>query len=227
MSGVWWGKTLRVIAIVFMGITAFFTLAGGLGTSCVAFNPTGFGESMSKLAPFQWLYIVFVVVTTAIGVMGARAVLLLSRGRSNAYRYALIALLLGTVVGIIHILVSRSLRGKSMPVDAVVYMTVLTLVLFLILRIPRVWQGVNRMAGGAKDGTGKLGAAISMLVCGVLSLTVQFWAGPSHTWGGTNWAAAFVVTSTMFGISLLLGGSAVLLAPSSPEAGAFERRPVV
>jgi len=216
MSGVWWGKTLRVIAIVFMAITAFFTLAGGLGTSCVAFNPTGFGEDMSKLAPFQWLYIVFVVVTTAIGVMGARAVFLLSKGRPNSYRYSVIALVLGAAVGIVHILVSRALRGKSMPVDAVVYTTVLTLAIFLILRIPRLWRGVGGMGAGFDGGAGKLGAAISLLICGALSLTVHVWAAPSHTWGGTNWAAAFLVTSTMFGWGLLLAGAALLLAPSGP-----------
>ena len=80
----WWGKTLRFIGILLMGITALFTIAGGLGTSCVALNPTGFGESMAPVAPFQWLYIIFVVVTTAIGVMAARAVFLLAKGRPNS-----------------------------------------------------------------------------------------------------------------------------------------------
>ena len=109
----WWGKTLRFIGILFMGITALFTIAGGLGTTCVALNPTGFGESMALLAPFQWLYILFVIITTVIGIMAARAVVLLAKGRSHSYRNAVIALIMGIVVGAIHMLVSRSLRGKS------------------------------------------------------------------------------------------------------------------
>jgi Kef-type K+ transport system membrane component KefB len=209
----WWGKTLRFIGILLMGITALFTIAGGLGTTCVALNPTGFGESMALLAPFQWLYIVFVVATTAIGVMAARAVFLLAKSRPNSYRYAITALVLGVVVGVIHIVVSRSLRGKSMPVDGVVYTTVLTLIVLLLFPIPRIWQGVDYTSGNSDDKTGKLAAAITLLVTGILSLTVQFWAGPSHTWDGTNWAAAFHLTSTLLGIGLCLGGAGLLILP--------------
>jgi len=209
----WWGKTLRFIGILLMGITALFTIAGGLGTTCVALNPTGFGESMALLAPFQWLYIIFVIVTTAIGIMAARAVFLLAKGRQNSYRAAVIALVLGIVVGVIHMLVSRALRGKSMPVDGVVYTTVLTLIVFLFFRIPKVWQGADYTSGNSNDKTGKVSAAITLLVTGLLTLTVQYWAGPTHTWGGTNWAAAFLVTSIMLGIGLCLGGIGLLIPP--------------
>lgn len=206
----WWGKTLRFIGILLMGITALFTIAGGLGTTCVALNPTGFGESMAKLAPFQWLYIIFVVVTTAIGIMAARAVFLLAKSKHNSYRYAVIALVLGIVVGVIHIMVSRSLRGKSMPVDGVVYTTVLTLIVFLLFRIPKIWQGVDYTSGNSDDKTGKMAAAITLLVTGIMTLTVQYWAGPTHTWDGTNWAAAFTVTAVMLGIGQILGGTVLL-----------------
>jgi hypothetical protein len=207
----WWGKTLRFIGILLMGITALFTLAGGLGTTCVALNPTGFGESMAKLAPFQWLYILFVIVTTAIGVLAARAVFLLAKGRPNSYRFAVTTLVLGILVGTIHIFVSQALRGKSMPVDGVVYTTVLTLLVFLIFRLPKIWQGVDYTSSGSGDHSGRLAAAITLLVTGALTLTVQFWAGPTHTWEGTNWAAAFLVTSTMLGLGQVMGGAALLL----------------
>ena len=206
----WWGKTLRFIGILLMGITALFTIAGGLGTTCVALNPTGFGESMAKLAPFQWLYVIFVIVTTAIGVMAARAVFLLAKSKPASYRAAITALVLGIAVGVIHMLVSRALRGKSMPVDAVVYTTVLTLIVFLLFRIPKVWQGVGYTSGG-NDGTGRLAASITLLVTGLLTLTVQYWAGPSHTWDGTNWATAFSVTTWMLGLGQLAGGMALLV----------------
>ena len=206
----WWGKTLRFIGILLMGITALFTIAGGLGTTCVALNPTGFGESMAPVAPFQWLYIIFVVVTTAIGVMAARAVFLLAKGRPNSYRYSITALVLGITVGVIHMLVSRALRGKSMPVDGVVYTTVLTLIVLLLFRIPRIWQGVDYTSGGSDDKTGPTAAATTLLVTGILTLTVQYWAGPTHTWEGTNWAAAFEVTRILLGLGQLLGGIALL-----------------
>lgn len=202
----WWGKILRIIGILFMGITALFTIASGAGTTCVALNPTGFGESMAKLAPFQWLYIVFVVATTAIGIMAARAVFLLVKGKPNSYRYTLIALVLGIVVGIIHIFVSRYLRGGSMPVDAVVYTTILTLAVFLIFRFPKIWQGVDFTTGDSNDDAGHLAAAITLIVTGILTLTVQYWAGPTHTWSGINWADAWYPFVWIMGISLVLGG---------------------
>ena len=189
----------------------------GIGTTCVALNPTGFGENMAKLAPFQWLYILFVIVTTAIGIMAARAVFLLAKGRPNSYRAAIIALVLGITVGAIHMLVSRALRGKSMPVDGVVYTTVLTLIVFLLFRIPKVWQGVDYTSGGLNDITSGMAAAITLLVTGILTLTVQYWAGPTHTWGGTNWAAAFLVTTVMLGLGQLLGGIALLVLREKAE----------
>ncbi len=135
-------KVLRFVGILFMSLTAAFTVMGGVGTSCAALFPTKW-DSMAPLAPFQWLYILYVLVTTAIGVLGIRAVIALVKGRKGAYKSALIALVLGLVVGVIHILTSRALRGSSMPVDAVVYITVLTLVIFLIFRIPAIWAGVD------------------------------------------------------------------------------------
>ena len=209
----WWGKTLRTIAIVLMGITALFTIAGGLGTTCVALNPTAFGESLARLAPFQWLYITFVVVTTLIGALAARAVVLLAKGKPNAYRLAILALLLGIAVGVVHMLASRGLRGSSMPVDGVVYTTVLTLIVFLIIRIPGIWQGVNLTSGDTPDRTGGMAASITLLVTGALTLTVQVWAGPSHTWGGTNWAGAFATTTIAFGLAQVIGGLALLPLP--------------
>ena len=131
-------KFLRFIGILFMGLTAVVTVLAGVGTSCVAFAPTNWGESMAKIAPMQWLYILYVIVTIAIGVLGIRAVVLLAKGRQGAYKAALFALVLGLIVGVIHMITSRNLRGSSMPVDGIVYITVLTLIIFLVFRIPTI-----------------------------------------------------------------------------------------
>jgi hypothetical protein len=213
----WWGKTLRFIGILLMGITSLFTIAGGLGTTCVALNPTGFGESMAPLAKFQWLYIIFVIATTAIGIMAARAVFLLAKGRSNSYRYAIVALALGIVVGGIHMIVSRNLRGSSMPVDGVVYTSVLTLIVFLIIRFPPVWKGVNYYSEGSGDKSGPMAAAFTLFITGILTLTVQYWAGPTHTWGGMNWAETFEITRILMGLSQLLGGTVLLILKEKTE----------
>ena len=139
----WWAKTLRIVGIVFMSLTAAFTLMGGAGTSCVALNPTGFGDTFAPLAQVQWLYILFVLLGVAIGIMGVRAVILLVKGTKNAYRCTLIALVAGILVGGIHMAVSRALRGSSMPVDAVIYTTVLTLTIQFIMAPTHTIGGVN------------------------------------------------------------------------------------
>jgi len=200
-------KFLRFFGILFMALTAAFTVLGGVGTSCAALFPTKW-DSMAPLAPYQWLYILYVLVTTAIGVLGIRAVVMLAKGKKGAYKAALIALVLGVVVGIIHILTSRALRGSSMPVDAVVYITVLTLVIFLIFRIPAIWAGVDYEKAPRKEGKKSGGAAA--IVVGVLCLTIQFFMAPTHTWGGVNYSDAFHVTMTLTGIALLLTGAGLL-----------------
>jgi hypothetical protein len=210
-------KFLRFVGIVLMGLTAGFTLLGGAGTSCVAFNPTGFSESMALLAPFQWLYILFVVVGIALGVLGIRATVMLIKGMDQSYRDSLLVLAAGTVVGVIHVLVSRALRGKSMPVDGVVYTTILTLVIFLLFRIPAIWQGVNFTRGDAKSNRPAGGAAALLL--GVLTLTIQFTMGPTHTWNGVNYAGAFNTMMTCVGLAFLLVSGLIFLPYLKAKSG--------
>lgn len=197
-------KFLRFIGILFMALTGGFTLLGGVGTSCAALFPTKW-ESMAPLAPYQWLYILFVLGTTAIGVWGIWATIKLIKGTPNAYLMSLKALVAGVVVGGFHIYMSRLLRGKSMPVDAVVYTTVLTLVIFLLFRIPGIWQGVNFDKGNG--GNNKMAGGAAAIVLGLLCLTIQYIAGPTHTWNGVNYADAFNLAMTIIGALLTLGGA--------------------
>lgn len=203
-------KFLRFIGIVLMGLTAGFTLLGGVGTTCAAFFPTNF-ESMAPLASFQWLYILFVLVGIALGVMGIRATVQLVRGADKAYRDALVVLIAGVAVGVIHILASRALRGKSMPVDAVVYTTLLTLVIFLLFRIPQIWQGVNFDRGGGHN-EHTAGGAAAILV-GIMTLTIQYTMAATHTWNGVNYADAFNTAMTLCGLGCLLLGGVIWAKP--------------
>jgi hypothetical protein len=213
-----------------MSLTALFTLMGGAGTSCVALDPNGFGGRFAGIEPFQWLYIVFVVVTLAIGAMGIRAVVGLIRRRKNSYRDSLIALAAGAVVGIAHIAASRMLRGGSMPVDMVVYTTIVTLIVFLLFRAPGMRQRVDFEAPEGGSGFGQHAAAIALAACGVLALTIQLLMAPTHTIAGVNYADAWHWAMTIVGIFLILAAWAQhemtvarrdaisLPAPHAPEA---------
>lgn len=202
-------KILRFIAILFLSISALFNIAGGAGTTCVAINPTKY-ESFAAIAQMQWLYVIFVLVTLALGIMMARAVVLLVKGRAHGYRYAIIALVSAILVGVVHMLVSRSLRGgSSMPVDGVVYTTILTLIIFLVLRTPGIWQQVDFSKG--RPGENQPAGGAAAIVTGLLSLTIQYWVAPSHTIGGNNYGGAFLLTTSGIGLGLLALGSALII----------------
>ncbi len=201
-------KFLRFIGIVLMALTGGFTLLGGVGTTCAALFPTKY-DSMAALAPFQWLYILFVLIGVALGVMGIRATIMLIKGADKSYRDAMVALIAGTVVGIAHILVSRALRGKSMPVDAVVYTTVLTLVIFLLFKIPTIWQGVD--FAKAKAEKNKPAGGVAAILLGIMTLTIQYSMATTHTWDGVNYADVFNASMTGVGIGLLLLGAAIFV----------------
>lgn len=201
-------KILRFIGILFMGLTGGFTLLGGVGTTCVAVAPTNY-DSMKALAPFQWLYVLFVLVGVVLGIAGIRATIQLIKGAPQSYRSAMIVLLSGTAVGILHIAVSRLLRGKSMPVDAVVYTTVLTLIIFLIFRIPSIWQAVDFSKGNARSNRPAGGTAAILL--GLLALTIQYSMGSTHTWNGVNYADAFNLSMTVLGLACMALGVGVFI----------------
>jgi hypothetical protein len=119
-------------------------------------------------------------------------------------------LIAGEIVGIIHIIVSRALRGKSMPVDAVVYTTIFTLLIFMIFKIPAIWQGVDFTKAKASDSKTAGGAAA--IAMGLFTLTVQYTMGATHTWGGINYADAFNTSMTVIGIGLLLLGAGIFIS---------------
>lgn len=203
----WWGKILRFIGIVLMALTGGFTLLGGIGTSCAALFPTKW-ESMAPLASFQWLYILFVLSGIVIGVWGIWATVKLVRGTTDAYRMSLYALVIGVVIGGFHIYMSRMLRGKSMPVDAVVYITVLTLAVFLLLRIPLIWQGANFEKGDSKSN--RMAGGVAAILLGLMTLTIQYTMGPTHTWNSINYANAFNTLMISTGIGLLILGATLM-----------------
>ncbi|MFZ1401198.1 MAG: hypothetical protein WAS33_30120 [Candidatus Promineifilaceae bacterium] len=201
------GKILRIIGIILLGVTAVFTLLGGIGTTCVALNAANY-EGMEAIAQYQWLYIFYVLSGIVIGVLGIWVVVALVEGKANAYRHALIVLLAGLLIGGLHMATSRSLRGSSMPKDFIVYATGLTLVVFLLFRIPGIWKRLN--LDGHDDPVTGLGAGAALIVGGIATLTVQLWAGPTHIINGINYADVWHTPLTILGGLAVLLGSAVL-----------------
>ncbi len=218
MRNAWWAKTLRILGIVLMSLTAALTLLGGAGTTCVAINPTGWDGKFAGIAPFQWLWILFVLVGVAAGLLGVRAVIQLVRGRKNAYREALIVLILGSVLNAVHVIASRALRGASMSVDAVLYTNLFTLIVFLLFRIPGLWQGVDYENPAGSKESGGYAAAISLATVGLLTLSIQHLMASTHTIDGVNYAGVWHAWLLPLGISLLVSALAILHSTLRPRS---------
>jgi hypothetical protein len=188
-----------------LGVTAVITLLGGIGTTCVALNAADY-DGMEAIAQFQWLYVFYVLSGIVIGVLGIWVAVALVRGKPHAYRNALIVLLTGLLIGGLHMATSRALRGSSMPKDFIVYATGLTLIVFLLFRIPGIWKRTN--LDGHDDSAAGLGAGAALIVGGIATLTVQFWAGPTHVINGINYADVWHTQLTLLGwLAVLLGGA--------------------
>ena len=180
------GKIMRIVAIILLGLTAVFSLLGGIGSTCVAFAAEKY-PSMSAIVPFKWLYILYVILTIAASLYAVRATVNLVRNKPGAYRQAIIAILACLILATAQVISSRLLRGKSMPNDMRVYVSFLALIVFLLLRIPGIWQQSGMGRSDAGDGPG-LAAGTALFLGGVTVLTVHLWAGPTHTFGGVNFA---------------------------------------
>lgn len=204
------GKALRTAGIVLFAAAAAFNLLGGIGTSCVALNPTGWSESMAKLAPYQWLYIVLMLGATAVSAWGIAVTVGLARSRRNAYRDALWVLLLSGVLAGVQTYASIALRGKGAPQNMRYYFTTLVLVVFLLLRLPPVWRLINGFVGGGK-GNWRTPTGLAAFVGGLIVLTTPLWATPTHLGpDGANWVNVLRVPLLAGGALLTLAGAGLL-----------------
>lgn len=203
------GKFLRWVGVIFLGLTGFFHLMGGAGTTCAALAAERW-DSMAGIVPYKWVYQLFVVVTLAIAIYTIRAAIRFAKSKPNAYRQAVYILLIGAVVTVVHVFTSRSLRGASMPNDARLYLDLLTLVIFSLFLIPGLRNQMNLDGtAGEVDGGASIGSAFVLM--GSIALTIQLWMGPTHTWNGVNYADVWRTELTLFGVGLVLAGITMLL----------------
>ena len=198
-------KMLRGIALTLMSITVVFTIIGGAGTVCIALGAENY-DNLKMLVPYKWLYQIFVVVKFTIGFWGLHVVYTLFKGREKAYRNAMIVLTIGLLVAIAQMITSQILRGKTLPVDIRFYITLVTILVFLIIRLPSVWPKVD-FTWSKKSGSKKAVAGISMLLSGIITITTPIWATNSHiTADGYNLVNVLATPLLFGGLSLIILG---------------------
>lgn len=202
---------LRFIAIALLGLTAVFTLMGGVGTTCVAFNAEKY-DSMLPLVPVKPVFQALVVISIAAALYGIYATVQAVRRRSNAYKAALIFLIVGALSSGVQFYYSLTLRGSTAPNSMRLYLTIFTLAVFLLLRLPPLWKrsGFDVNASGGADNTDAAIGGAALVLGGLLALTTPIWAAPTHTLGGFNYAGIINLPLAAAGLGMILGGAALL-----------------
>ncbi len=203
------GKVLRIIAVVFMGLTAAMNLLGGIGTVCAAFLTKKY-PPMWPLLDYQWLYQTLMIVTIVIGILCIWSTIGLARGGERAYRNALILLVIGTIVGGIHMYASLSLRGKAVPANMKLYTNAVTLLLFLLIRLPGLRDRVDFSKPTSSSDRATTGGVVA-IVAGSVVITTELWVGASHVFQGSNWVRLLQAPLIAGGTILTLGGFALLM----------------
>ncbi len=203
------GKLLRITAYILMGITAIFTLLGAAGSVCISWWPEKY-TSLAVIAPYKGVYQVATIFTFLAAFIGMSAFVGLIRGKPRADNTAIGALLLGIATAGLKMYFSQRLRGSTMPTDIRFYLTIFTLLYFLLLRLPGVRDKVNPPTAG-QDDAASTGGGIALTLAGIITLTTPLWAGPSHTMNGYNLVLVLETPLLIGGTALFTGGLWVLI----------------
>lgn len=205
---------LRILAIVLLSLTAGMTLLGAIGTTCVAFNAEKYGPRMAQLVPVKPIFQLLVFISLAAGLFGVYGIVRLARGRKNAFQQILVFLLVGLIASGVQYYYSLTLRGSTAPNNMRLYLTGLTLLVILLLRLPAIWQRTGLDGGGAPRGGNPIGAGgMALFLCGLATITTPVWAAPTHLIGGRNTANVLLWPLLAGGALLMLLGGWKLLRP--------------
>ncbi|MBN1249811.1 MAG: hypothetical protein JXC32_19265 [Anaerolineae bacterium] len=198
-------KLGRIIALVLMGLTVFFTLMGGIGTTCVALGAEKY-DSMAGLVPYKPLYQLIVVLSIAVGIWGIPVMIALVRGGNHAHRNALIVLGVGAVTSGVQTAVSQAVRGSSAPANVRFAVTLVTLIVFLIFRLPGLWRRM-RFDEPLRGQSAKTAGGVALAVCGSVTLFSPVWVTQTHL---SAWLLGLRIPLIVTGLVLLAVGTALL-----------------
>ncbi len=197
-------KTIRTVAFVFMGLTAAMNLLGGIGTVCAAFLTRDF-PPMWVFYDYQLRYQILMIVTIIIGILCVWATMGLVRGGKNAYRNALVLLIVGTIVAGFQFFSSLAIRGKATPANVKFFTNAITLLIFLLIKLPSIRERVDfsQPGGGPTEANS---AGLTAIVVGSILLTTPIWVGSSHVFQGNSWVDVLRVPLILGGTFFVLGG---------------------
>jgi hypothetical protein len=204
-------KTLKVVAIILLGMTAAMNLLGGAGTYCAAFsNNVGYRMAFKAIMDYRWIYQIVMVTTILTGIAGVMALMNLIKGKPGVYRFTMIVLIIGTLLGGTQFFASMILRGKATPANVKFFTNLATLVFFLVMGLPGIKDKIDFSEPSDKSEMNSAGGLVAFLA-GITTLTIFAWAGPSHTFFGENWVFVFEWPLVVIGTVLIVGGFLTVL----------------
>ncbi len=211
------GSAVRAVLIILMGATTVMTLLGAVGTACLAWNGDKYGPAFKWIIPYMTNYQVVVYLSLAAGVAMAIVAYAIARGDRWFYLGALITLLIGGGTVAYQMYMTSTLRNitflAAAPANVRFYITLLTLIVFLLIRFTGLWNRSGLGSPGNKPGSAMGAGGAAMIVSGLLILTAPWWAGPTHMLDGYNLVLTLEVPLLVDGLALVVGGTGILLWP--------------
>jgi nicotinamide riboside transporter PnuC len=207
---------VRKIAIAIFGLAVAFTLLGGLGNTCVAFNAEKYGKAFEKFISYKSEYQMMVYIGVVTALVGIVALWGMVKGKKWAFLLGLFVLLIGAAAAVTQMYYTSTIKEvsffKTPPTNMRFYTTVLALVVLLVVRLPGIWKWVDFTKAGSSRSTGPT-AGVAACVMGFLTITTPLWAGPSHMMDGYNLVYVLEWPLLIGGCAMIVGGlAAVLLA---------------
>ncbi len=210
------GTILRWLLVVLMGLTTVMTLLGAVGTSCLAWSGNLYGAAFKWIVDYMPTYQLLVYVSLAAGVAATLVTYAVARGDRWFYIGALVTLIVAGGAAATQMLYTSSLKGVSFfatpPTNIRFYITAITLLAFLIVRIPGIWNKSG--LGNPPRGGGNFGAptGAALIVSGIAMLTAPIWAGSSHTVDGYNLVLTLELPIIVDSVAMIVIGAGLVCA---------------
>ncbi|MFA5535651.1 MAG: hypothetical protein WDA53_00600 [Bacillota bacterium] len=177
---------VKGLLITALAVVSIFTLTGGIGTTCVAWNAANLGP-FAVMVPYAPFYKSMVVVNILVGLALFIITYAFVRSEKWAYNAALITLFIGGGSGLVKMYMSQTIRGGTAPTNVRVYFTLAALVIFLIVRLPFIWNRIDLAKKPEGESSYVIPTGVAFLVGGISQLAITLFAMPSHIVEGVNY----------------------------------------
>jgi hypothetical protein len=210
------GLTLKIVLALFLGASTVMTLLGAVGTACLAWNGNLYGPPFKWIVPAMPMYQTLVYISLVAGVALAIVTYAFLRGDKWFYVGSLIFLIVGGGAAAYQMYLTSSLKQISFlatpPTNIRFYITVATLIAFIIVRFPGIWNKSGLDSGKSSGGRFTAPTGMALMLTGVMLMTAPMWASPEHVIDGFNYVTTLQVPLFIDGLGLTLAGAVIFFA---------------